>query len=62
MSGSEQAAYDLEMKAASAKLVEIRSAKDDLAVIDKAREISEAIGGPLHGESAAWAAARTPGG
>ena len=51
MSGSEQAAYDLEMKAASAKLVEIRSAKDDLAVIDKAREISEAIGGPLHGES-----------
>ena len=43
----------------------VREAKNDLAVIDKAREIGEAIGYPLNGARwlAAWAAwpARTAG-
>jgi hypothetical protein len=45
MSPSEKSAYDAEMAAAKGKLAEIRVAKDDLAVIEKAAEISAAIGG-----------------
>lgn len=40
MSPSEKSAYDAEMAAAKGKLAEIRVAKDDLAVIEKAAEIS----------------------
>jgi hypothetical protein len=45
MSPSEQADYDREMAAAQDWLKQIRTARDDLAVIEKAQEISEAIGG-----------------
>src|SRR5258708_6345960 len=45
MSPSEKSAYDAEMAAAKGKLAEIRVAKDDLAVSEKAAEISAAIGG-----------------
>jgi hypothetical protein len=42
--------YNEQVAKAGEKLTEIREAKDDLAVIDKAREIGEAIGMPM-GES-----------
>lgn len=45
MSPSEQADYDREMAAAQDWLKQIRTARDDLAVIEKAQEISDAIGG-----------------
>ena len=45
MPPSELADYNAEVAAAGDWLKQIRSAKDDLAVIDKAREIGEAIGG-----------------
>jgi HK97 family phage major capsid protein len=49
MSVSEKAAFEGEMAAAQSLLEEIRSAKDDLAVMEKAREISDQIGGTLDG-------------
>jgi len=45
--------YNEQVAKAGEKLTEIREAKDDLAVIDKAREIGEAIGMPM-GESVIW--------
>ena len=45
LSPSEKADYDQEMAAAQDWLTKIRQAKDDLSVMDKTREISDAIGG-----------------
>jgi HK97 family phage major capsid protein len=57
LSPSEQADYDKEMTAAEHYVEQIREAKADLAVIEKAREIGEAIGfvpgDPLSGTAAA---------
>ena len=47
----EQADYDRHTKAAQAKLAQIRTLKDDLAVIEKANEIGEALGMDLNGGS-----------
>ena len=49
LSPSEQAQYDAEMKAAQDLLTQIKTAKDDLAVMDETRRISEAIGGGMGG-------------
>jgi HK97 family phage major capsid protein len=50
MSAGEQADYDREISCAKDLLTQIRSDKDDLAVMDKAREIGDAIGlGSLDG-------------
>jgi hypothetical protein len=45
LSPSEQAEYDREMAAAKDLLTQIKAGRDDLAVMDETKRISEAIGG-----------------